>query len=264
MNVNSWLKESPIQRLDSELIVAHILGKERSFLHAHPEYEFSETELAQIRAATERRASGEPLAYTLGYKEFYGRIFKVTKDTLIPRPETEVLVIEAISLRPKSILDVGTGSGCIAVTLSKELPGVSISAIDISKEALAVAKENAQKHHAQIAFMQSDLLSNLHKAQKYDLIIANLPYVDKNWTWLGAELSFEPESALFAEDGGLELIKKIILQAPSRLNPHGYLLLEADQIQHQTIIDFAQKSGYFESVKKADEKSALALVLQLR
>ena len=112
--------------------------------------------------------------------------------------------------------------------------------------------------------MQSDLLSNLYEEQKYDLIIANLPYVDKNWTWLGAELSFEPESALFAEDGGLELIKKIILQAPSRLNSHGYLLLEADQIQHQAIIDFAQKSGYFESVKKADEKSALVLVLRLR
>ena len=264
MNVNSWLKESPIQRLDSELIMAHILGKERSFLHAHPEYEFSETELAQIRAATERRASGEPLAYILGYKEFYGRIFEVTKDTLIPRPETEDLITEAVALRPKSVLDVGTGSGCIAITLSKELPSVSISAIDISKEALVVAQENAQKHHAQIAFMQSDLLSNLHKEQKYDLIIANLPYVDKNWTWLGAELSFEPESALFAEDGGLELIKKIILQAPSRLNSHGYLLLEADQIQHQAIIDFAQKSGYFESVKKADEKSALVLVLRLR
>ena len=244
--------------------MAHILGKERSFLHAHPEYEFSETELAQIRAATERRASGEPLAYILGYKEFYGRIFEVTKDTLIPRPETEDLITEAVALRPKSVLDVGTGSGCIAITLSKELPSVSISAIDISKEALVVAQENAQKHHAQIAFMQSDLLSNLHKEQKYDLIIANLPYVDKNWTWLGAELSFEPESALFAEDGGLELIKKIILQAPSRLNSHGYLLLEADQIQHQAIIDFAQKSGYFESIKKADEKSALALVLQLR
>ena len=198
--------------------MAHILGKERSFLHAHPEYEFSETELAQIRAATERRASGEPLAYILGYKEFYGRIFEVTKDTLIPRPETEDLITEAVALRPKSVLDVGTGSGCIAITLSKELPSVSISAIDISKEALVVAQENAQKHHAQIAFMQSDLLSNLHKEQKYDLIIANLPYVDKNWTWLGAELSFEPESALFAEDGCLELIKKIILQAPCHLN----------------------------------------------
>ena len=264
MNVNSWLRKSPIQRLDSELIIAHILGKERSFLHAHPEYEFSKTELAQIRAATERRASGEPLAYILGYKEFYGRIFKVTKDTLIPRPETEALIIEAISLRPKSILDVGTGSGCIAVTLSRELPNTSIDAIDISESALAVARENAQKHHAKIAFVQSDLLSNLYEEQKYDLIIANLPYVDKNWTWLGIELSFETESALFAEDSGLELIKKIILQAPSHLNSHGHLLLEADQIQHQAIIDFAQKSGYFESVKKADEKSALALVLQLR
>ena len=264
MNVSSWLKGSPVQRLDSELIAAHILGKERSFLHAHPEYEFSETELAQIRAATKRRASGEPLAYILGYKEFYGRIFKVTKDTLIPRPETEALITEAVALRPKSVLDVGTGSGCIAITLSKELPGVSISAIDISKEALAVAKENAQKHHAQIAFMQSDLLSNLYKAQKYDLIIANLPYVDKNWTWLGTELSFEPESALFAEDGGLELVKKIILQAPSHLNSHGYLLLEADQIQHQAIIDFAEKSGHFRNIKKVDEKSALVLVLRLR
>ena len=264
MNVSSWLKESPLQRLDSELIVANTLKKERSFLHAHPEYELSESELAQINAVAKRRLSNEPLAYILGYKEFYGRIFKVTKDTLIPRPETEALITEVVALRPKNILDVGTGSGCIAITLSKELPEASIDAVDISGATLAIARENAQNHHAKVTFSQSDLFSNLPEAKKYDLIVANLPYVDKNWDWLGPELSFEPELALYAEDNGLELIEKLVIQAPKHLSPNGYLVLEADQTQHQKIIEFAERTGLYGNLKKVDEKSALALVLQLR
>ena len=263
MNVSSWLKKSPIQRLDSELIVAHILGEERSFLHAHPEYELSKSELAQIEVATKRRASGEPLAYILGYKEFYGRYFRVTSDTLIPRPETEALIAEAIALRPRSILDVGTGSGCIAITLAKELPNATIDAIDISEGALRIAQNNAANQNVAIRFRLSNLLDDIPRTVRYDLIVANLPYVDKKWNWLGPELAFEPKLALFARDGGLELIKKLITQAPKHLNPHGYLILEADQTQHQKIIDYAKGGGRFVAVKKADENSALALVLRL-
>ena len=264
MNASLWIELAPIDRLDGELIVAEVLGKDRAFLHAHPEYDIKKGELDQIRAMINRRRLGEPLAYILGRKEFYGRNFKVTPNTLIPRPETESLVTEIISLRPRDILDVGTGSGCIAITLAKELPEAKITAVDISEDALAVARENAQNYGVNIEFRQSDLLKNLAKTEKYDLIVANLPYVDENWDWLGAEINFEPKNALYAKDGGLEFIKKLIDQAPDYLNPDACLVLEADSSQHQEIIKYAQRTGSFSYAKKADENSALALVLRLR
>ena len=264
MNASLWIELAPIDRLDGELIVAEVLGKDRAFLHAHPEYDIKKRELDQIRIMINRRRLGEPLAYILGRKEFYGRNFKVTPNTLIPRPETESLVTEIIGLRPRDILDVGTGSGCIAITLAKELPEAKITAVDISEDALAVARENAQNYGVNIEFRQSDLLKNLAKTEKYDLIVANLPYVDENWDWLGAEINFEPKNALYAKDGGLEFIKKLIDQAPDYLNPDACLVLEADSSQHQEIIKYAQRTGSFSYAKKADENSALALVLRLR
>ena len=211
MNVSSWLKESPIDHLDSELIVAFVLGKDRTFVHAHPEYVFTEVELAKIQDFATRRGAGEPLAYIFGTKEFYGRNFRVTRDTLIPRPETEALIDLAKTLNAQKILDVGTGSGCIAITLALEMPQTEIEAVDISPKALEIAQENAKNLGAKVKFYQSDLLEN---TEKYDIIVANLPYVDKNWDWLGPELDYEPETALYADDGGLELIKKLINQAP--------------------------------------------------
>ena len=257
MNVSSWLKNSPIDRLDSELIVAHFIGKDRIFLHAHPEYEFTEVELSNINSAASRRTSGEPLAYILGYKEFYGRNFKVTPDTLIPRPETEALIDLAKTLNPSNILDVGTGSGCIAITFALEMPETEVEAVDISPEALKIAQENAQKLGSNVTFYQSDLLEN---TQKYNLIVANLPYVDKNWDWLGKELDFEPKTALFAEDGGLALIKKLILQAPAHLCKGGHLLLEADLSQHQKIADFAADNS-FKLIPSDRQSLALCLAL---
>ena len=264
MNVSLWLEFTPIERLDAELIIANILGKDRSFLHAHPDYNLKKSELAQAKAMADRRAQGEPLAYILGYKEFYGREFKVTKDTLIPRPETEALITEILHLKPQRIADIGTDSGCIAITLAKELPDTEITGVDISDKALEIAQENAQKHHANVNFYQSDLLSNLSQAAKYDLIVANLPYVDKDWDWLSGGLSYEPQRALYARDGGLELIKKLIDQAPDYLAPNGYLVLEADESQHQKIIKYTTRTGQYNLLKKADDNSALALVLQLR
>ena len=240
MNVNSWLKSTSVNHLDAELILAHVLGKNRTFLHAHPETELSEAELAQIQALSARRASGEPLAYILGSKEFYGRNFKVTPDTLIPRPETEALIDIIKALKPQKILDVGTGSGCIAVTLALELPQSTVDAVDISPEAIVVAQENAQNLGATVNFALSNLLEAT--GQGYDLIVANLPYVDAKWDWIGPELRYEPQIALFAEDGGLALIKRLIKTAPAHLAEKGYLILEADPSQHQKIADFASDS----------------------
>ena len=264
MNVSSWLKTTSIDRLDAELIVAKVLRRERTFLHAHPDYELSQPELTEIKTLTDRRTSGEPLAYILGYKEFCGRRFMVTKDVLIPRPETETFIVEAAALKPRTIIDVGTGSGCIAVSLAKELPDAKITAVDISERALAVARQNAEKHHVSIDFRQSDLLDSIPSSEKYDLIVANLPYVDEKWDWNGPELSFEPRCALYAADGGLELIKHLIDQTPLHLTPKGHLILEADTTQHQKVIEYAIKTDKFTPIKKADENSALLLVLCLK
>ncbi len=267
MNVSLWLKNAAqtVNRLDAELILAHFLGVERTFLHAHPDAELPIEALQKASHALSRRQKHEPLAYITGTKAFYGRVFHITKDVLIPRPETEVLVRVAKQLKPAKIIDVGTGSGCIAVTLAKELPKAQITAVDISENALQIARANAQKHQAKVEFRQSDLLGAFKNTEKFNLIVANLPYVDQNWDWLSPELQFEPKNALFAKDGGLELIKMIIQQAPKHLEQGGYLLLEADKTQHRKITDYAIKASNFidASSTLGVEKSALALVLRL-
>lgn len=183
---------------------------------------------------------------------FYGRDFLVTKDVLTPRPETEQIIDEVLSLcgkpilpgikpqktalDPKNlkILDVGAGSGCIAITLKKELEEADIYASDISEKALKIAGKNAKNLNAKVDFINSNLLENITFAP--DIIVANLPYVDKDWNWLDKEaLKEDPDIALYAEDHGLELIKKLIDTSKSK-----YLILEADPSQHQTIVNYAK------------------------
>ena len=192
------------------------------------------------------------------YQDFYGRDFLVTPDVLIPRPETEQLVDLVLSLagkpylpgmRPSSpklpknpvILDVGTGSGCIAVTLSLELSDAKIFASDLSKPALEIARENCQNLNAKVEFLASDLLKNVNFSP--DLIVANLPYVDRTWPWVDeVALSSEPSLALYAADSGLALIKQLIKQCRDRQIPR--LILEADPCQHSKIVDFALAHNY--------------------
>lgn len=261
MNAAYLIKTAEIDRLDAELIVAHVIGQNRIFLHAHPEYELSPDELKRARMSINRRAMKEPLAYIIGQKEFYGRKFDVDFRTLIPRPETEALVAKILELKPKTMLDVGTGSGCIAISAKLELPSLDAHASDVSPYALIVAKQNAKKLGANITFHESYLFKKLPKTAKFDLIAANLPYVDRKWNWLSPELAFEPESALYAEDDGLSLIKECIDAAPNYLNPGGYLLLEADRSQHEKIASYA--SDYFENLTDPSDQT-LALCLCLR
>ena len=190
--------------------------------------------------------------------DFYGRDFIITPDVLIPRPETEMMVDAVLNLAGKAylpgvkssarvlpekprILDVGTGSGCVAVSLALELPEASVTACDVSKKALKVARKNAEKLGADIKFVQSDLMGSV--SGDFDVVVANLPYVDEKWDWIDKEaLSKEPAMALYAEDGGLALIKKLINQAMERKIM--YLILEADPCQHETVITYAANHGY--------------------
>ncbi len=198
-----------------------------------------------------------PLAYQRGMKDFYGRDFVVTPDVLIPRPETEMIIDIVLSLvgkpylpgvRPSearlprniTVVDVGTGSGCIAITLKLEIPDATIIATDISRKALKVARDNAKKHDVSIEFVESDLLVNVDRIP--DLVVANLPYVDKDWEWIDKKaLSVEPQKALYADDHGLELILQLIDQVCVKKIRH--LILEADPCQHETIVEYANKKG---------------------
>lgn len=251
MNVSSWLKRtatsSSVARLDVELILAQALGKDRVFLYAHPDYELSEAEEQNAQKMLSRRVNHEALAYITGKKEFYGREFSVSPDVLIPRPESEAIVnlAKEISPKPLKILDVGTGSGCLAITLKLEIPEAEVTALDISPKALEVAKNNARALGAEVDFCRSDLFSGV-EGRKFDLIVANLPYVDKNWDWLSPELKYEPDLALYAENGGLELIQKLIDQASAYLLNDGNLILESDLSQHDSIEQYARQNAQFE------------------
>ena len=203
-----------------------------------------------------------PRAYREGRAEFFGREFLVTRDVLIPRPETEAMVEMVMSLagkpylpgvavpasvlpeRPR-ILEGGTGSGCVAVSLKLELPEARVAACDVSEKALKVAAKNAEKfgvlgEETGVEFVKSDLLSAVGKCDKFDVIVANLPYVDRGWPWLSG-IEDEPEIALYAGDGGLELIFRLLEQARGRTK---YLILEADPCQHERIVSFAEKRDY--------------------
>lgn len=247
MNVDSWLKtaKTKINSLDAELILIDELGeKDRSFLVVHGDIPLTSKQISNLANKIERRRNGEPLAYLTGFREFYGRNFHVSPDVLIPRVESETIIDFAKELEPKKILDAGTGSGCLAISLKLEIPQAEVSAIDVSENALKIAKQNAENLDADIRFLKSNLLENVKG--NFDLIVANLPYVDRNWDWISDNLKFEPDLALFAEDDGLDLIKELILQARGRTE---YLILESDTSQQEKIIDFAEKNG-FSFVKK--------------
>lgn len=236
----------PSARLDAELLLADSLGKDRTWLIAHPDEVLEKDVLASLEKNLSRRLKREPLAYIRGYKEFYGRNFRVTPDTLIPRPETETIVeiVKRLPLLECPVIhDVGTGTGCIGITLALELPSANVSASDFSSEAVQVARENAEGLHADINIRQDDLMNSHYISGGVDAIVANLPYVDTVWD-ISAETHHEPSLALFAEDRGLALIKKLIGQAETRLLPDGFLVLEADPRQHDEIIALGHLHGF--------------------
>jgi release factor glutamine methyltransferase len=251
--VKTWLAGQRVDRLDAELILSHVLGKNRTWLVAHDDHVLSGSELKRANNQAARRAEPEPLAYILGYKEFYGRKFAVTPDTLIPRPETEQLVEAVLSCRPYKgcsikVLDVGCGSGCIGTTLKLECPTAQVTLSDISPAALKIARRNARALGANVELVESNLLRNING--QFDIIVANLPYVARDWV-VSPETTYEPELALYAEDSGKDLIKKLLSEAPASLKPSGILALELDTRQVENITAFAVKTGHFTVLKTA-------------
>lgn len=217
--------------LEAEILLSKALLKNRPHLRAWPEKELTPEQDSAYQTLLNERRSGQPIAYLTGTREFWSREFIVTSDVLIPRPETELLIELSLTLipadKPCNIIDLGTGTGIIAVTLAAERRLAQVTAADISPAALSVAKKNAANHHTEhIQFYQSDWLDNVPK-DLYDLIVSNPPYIAENDTHLHqGDLRFEPKTALIAQDQGLADIKTIAETAYERLENGGYLLVE--------------------------------------
>jgi release factor glutamine methyltransferase len=238
--------ESP--RLNAEHLAAHSLGKKKRLdLYMEFDRPLSEQELAPMRELVRGRAQGRPLQHLLGTTEFFGREFSSDARALIPRPETEqlvelVLAAPAGNPNPK-ILDVGTGSGVIAITLALELPQSSVTAIDLSPEALALAQANAQALQANVTFVQGDLLPE--GAEVFDQIVANLPYIPTgDISALSREVQHDPVSALDGGDDGLDLVRKLITLSKTRLVPGGRIFLELGHDQAERVKDLFQQDGW--------------------
>ena len=218
-----------------------MLQQPRHWLHAHGDSTLLHEQHVQAEQLLTRRLRHEPLAYLVGHKEFYGRDFVVSPAVLVPRPETEqmiTLLLQLIQPTQHTIADVGTGSGILAITAQLELPQCKIDAYDISLKALAIAQHNSTQHGAtSVHFIQSDLLAAAQ--QRYDVILANLPYVSPTWQRDDRETAHEPALALFTEDDGLALISTLLAQTEQWLAPSGLLILEADPCQHSRIITHA-------------------------
>jgi release factor glutamine methyltransferase len=233
----SW-DQVPSPRLNAELLLMFILGVDRAYLFAHPERALNAEEQARYESALSERVRGVPSQYITGHQEFWGMDLIVSPAVLIPRPETEHVietVLELVGVKqarqevPMCILDVGTGSGCIALSLAKEFPQAEIHATDISAAALEIARANAARHQLdhRIQFHQSNLLEGLNLAD-LDFVVSNPPYVgesEEDQVQLEVR-KFEPRNAVFAGPTGVEVIARIIPQAHSALRPRGWLVLE--------------------------------------
>jgi release factor glutamine methyltransferase len=241
--------KSDIDRLDAQLLMLHALGRsqsERAWLITHDDEELSESAALTFQTLCQRRQQGEPLAYIVGSKPFFGLDLQVDNRVLVPRPDTETLVEWALTFdKTNSVLDMGTGSGAIALALKSVRPDWQVTALDASAYALAVAQSNAKRLNLNVNFLQSSWLDALaeSKTAKFNLIVSNPPYiVDGDWHM--AVLVHEPKQALTSGADGLDDIRKIIQQAPDFLTSGGWLLLEHGYDQAAAVRDLLVQRGF--------------------
>ncbi|NOZ10353.1 MAG: peptide chain release factor N(5)-glutamine methyltransferase [Gammaproteobacteria bacterium] len=252
---NATLEQiSPTPRLDAEILVCHASGLSRSQLIAQSNHSLDGLGCKQFDLLLQRRRKGEPIAYITGHKEFWSLDLEVTPDTLIPRPETEHLVEQAlihippdrpIQARPFSVADLGTGSGAVALALARERPQSQIVATDISEKAIAVARQNAHNLGINnIEFHQGDWFAPLADTQ-FDLIVSNPPYVRQTDPHLGeGDVRFEPKAALTSGAEGLDAICKLVTQAPNFLAERGWLVLEHGYDQAEAVMELLKGAGF--------------------
>ncbi len=262
-------------RLDAEILLAEACGCERIKLYATFGDEPTEQARVAFRELVRRRAEHTPVAYLVGHKEFYSLPFRVTPDVLIPRPETELLVVQLVDLAgaraestPLEIADIGTGSGILAVCAVKHVPDCRVTAVDMSAAALEVARINARDLEAaqSIEFIQSDLFDAVPAERRFDFILSNPPYVSEaEYAELSPEVrDHEPRLALTAGERGTSVIERLIPQAAERLKPGGWLLMEISPMIERRVHDLFAADDRFEQVATVKDEALLARVVRAR
>ena len=260
MRLDEWLRHATTRldlagvdspRLEAQVLAAHVLRVDRSWLLAHPEHDFND--LAG-EGLLQRREGGEPLAYLVGHREFYGREFGVDSSVLVPRQETEELAEAALELssrETRSLLDMGTGSGVLAVTLKLERPEWDVTAVDVSPESLATASANARFHRAAVRFVLSDGFEAL-LGESFDLIVSNPPYIGDDEILASEVRDWEPSGALFAGPTGLEFYARLANEAAGYLSDGGLLLLEVGHTQAATVVAIFEGAGWRHETTRHD------------
>ncbi|WP_154224534.1 peptide chain release factor N(5)-glutamine methyltransferase [Marinicella rhabdoformis] len=250
IDINAWLKSqqqnTKLKRFDLELLLLGALKVERSWLFSHADEHLTEDQVNTLKKWVKEAQEGKPIAYILGHQAFWTLDLLVTQDTLIPRPETEQIIELALVLehRPNNLLDLGTGTGAIALSLAKEWPESQVQACDLSKAALAVAEKNAVRNHIENAsFFYSDWFSAVPKNAKFDLIVSNPPYIDPQDHHL-ADLAYEPISALTADNKGLSDLEKLANQAKNHLKSKATLMLEHGYDQGPAVREILKAEDY--------------------
>lgn len=250
-------------RLEARVLAGFAWQCGPAWLIAHAPDPVSPAQLTAFDQLLQRRLQGEPVAHITGTREFYGRLFHVTRDVLIPRPETELLVDLALERMPagsaRTVLDLGTGSGCLAITLALERPNAQVTAVDRAPAALAIARGNAARLGAAVAFLESDWFDAL-AGRRFDIIVGNPPYIAAADPHLArGDVRFEPLSALVAGNDGLDDLRRLIAAAPRHLAPGGSLLLEHGYDQAVAVRSLLLAQG-FEQVRHWDDLAGIARV----
>lgn len=245
-----------IEAGEARLLLRHLLHCSTAHIEAHREDELDASVEEIFRGWVERRLQGEPIAYLTGTREFYGRAFAVAPGVLIPRPETELIVDTILGkFGPDAklrVLDLGTGSGCLAITLALELPHAAVTAADVSQEALAIATRNMERLGAKVCLLESDWFSSIVN-ERFDLIVANPPYIAANDPHLAqGDLRFEPPYALASGNDGLDAIRHIVKNAPDHLTPGGLLLFEHGYDQAESARALLEAAGYVSTEQHRD------------
>ncbi|MFS2117354.1 peptide chain release factor N(5)-glutamine methyltransferase [Herbaspirillum frisingense] len=241
------LKTAPLDPLENRILLCHALRLTRVQLITQSERRLDQAESDALKALFARRLRGEPIAYIVGLREFYGLDFRVTPDVLIPRPDTELLVELAMERLPTggALLDMGTGSGAIAVSIAHSRPDAVVTALDASAAALAIARENAAAHQARVTLLESDWYGALAKDQRFAVIASNPPYIVEGDVHLSqGDLRFEPVDALTDHGDGLSDLRTIIDGAPAHLLPQGWLLLEHGYDQAAAVCALLAGTGF--------------------
>lgn len=248
---------SDTPKLDAELLLAYCLQKPRSYLYSWPEQQLNAEDWQRFQTLIDKRVLPTPIAYLLGEREFYSLVLKTGPATLIPRPETELLVDTAIEIvdanSATEVLELGTGTGAIAIALKFHRPNKNIIASDINLDCLNLARQNAIQHEVTIEWIESDWFTQISPHRKFEVIISNPPYIAAGDPYLGkGDLPAEPLAALTPGKTGLEALEQIIANAPAYLSPGGYLLLEHGYDQQEQVANLMQTHGFSDIACKLD------------